>query len=434
MVLTVADSNAVVDVGRPIPVNRFGWAIRLGWQFATRAGNTKSELVNLRFPLAGLACSVAILFIALSVVNGFDRAMREDILSRVPHAVVTSVTEPQVDHEWQTWLSEHPSVAHTSPYVEVSALLTANDNLMPVRLEGISTSLERSTNPIFSDVLEGSLDQLESDRFRIAISQYLATKLGVVLGDKVSALLPPGSTNLFSASPRQRSLEVAAIFNSRSDLDHASVLTSVETATRLGGSSSPVGVKVTLLDLFSGSDLVTAMRETLSMPSMRIALWQHRYGSLYAAIALQKQILFLLLSVVVLLAAFNLAAHFVVSIESRSKDIAILRTLGARKRHILGLYLAQGLWQCVLAIGAGLLIGRAFLPLASYVLDKSGDVLGIHLLSEYFVHYLPYDYLAQDAILIAVLSLLIGFIAHIYPAWRATKTSPSVELAHHRSF
>jgi len=434
VVLTVASSDVEVDLGRPIPVNRFGWAIRLGWRFATRAGNAKPELVNLRFPLAGLACSVAILFIALSVVNGFDRAMREDILSRVPHAVVTSVTEPQVDHEWQSWLSEHPLVAHTSPYVEVSALLMANDNLMPVRLEGISTSLERSTNPIFSDVLEGSIGQLETGRFRIAISQYLATKLGVVLGDKVSAVLPPGSANLFSASPRQRSLEVAAIFNSRSDLDHALVMTSVETATRLGGSLSPAGVKVTLLNLFSGSDLVTAMRETLSMPPMRIALWQHRYGSLYAAIALQKQILFLLLSVVVLLAAFNLAAHFVVSIESRSKDIAILRTLGARKRHILGLYLAQGLWQCALAIGAGLLIGRAFLPLASCVLDKSEDVLGIQLLREYFVHYLPYDYVAQDAILIAGLSLLIGFIAHIYPAWRATKTSPSVELAHHRSF
>ena len=434
MVVAVANSDAVVDVVRSIPVNRFGWAIRLGWRFAIRAGNAKPRIVNLRFSLAGLACSVAILFIALSVVNGFDRAMREDILSRVPHAVVTSVTEPLVDHELQTWLSEHPLVAHTSPYVEVSALLTANDNLMPVRLEGISTSLERSTNPIFSDVLEGSFGQLESGRFRIAISQYLANKLGVVLGDKVSAVLPPGSANLFSASPRQRLLEVAVIFNSRSDLDHAAVITSVETATRLGGSSSPAGFKVTLVDLFSGSDLVTAMRETPSMPSMRISLWQHRYGSLYAAIALQKQILFLLLSVVVLLAAFNLAAHFVVSIESRSKDTAILRTLGARKRHILGLYLAQGLWQCALAIGAGLLIGRALLPLVSYVLDKSEDVLGVQLLSEYFVHYLPYDYLAQDAILIVGLSLLLGFIAHIYPAWRATKTSPSVELAHHKSF
>ena len=227
---------------------------------------------------------------------------------------------------------------------------------------------------------------------------------------------------------------MAVVFNSRSDLDHASVITSVETATRLGGSSSPAGIKVTLVDLFSGSDLVTAMRETPSMPPMRISLWQHRYGSLYAAIALQKQILFLLLSVVVLLGAFNLAAHFVVSIESRSKDIAILRTLGARKRHILGLYLAQGLWQCALAIGAGLLIGRAFLPLVSYVLDRSEDVLGVQLLSEYFVHYLPYDYLAQDAILIVGLSLFLGFIAHIYPAWRATKTSPSVELAHQKSF
>ena len=239
-------------------------------------GNAKPRIVNLRFSLAGLACSVAILFIALSVVNGFDRAMREDILSRVPHAVVTSVMEPLVDHELQTWLSEHPLVAHTSPYVEVSALLTANDNLMPVRLEGISTSLERSTNPIFSDVLEGSLGQLESGRFRIAISQYLANKLGVVLGDKVSAVLPPGSANLFSASPRQRLLEVAAIFNSRSDLDHASVMTSVETAMRLGGPSSPAGIKVTLSDLFSGPDLVTAMRESLNMPPMRIALWQHR--------------------------------------------------------------------------------------------------------------------------------------------------------------
>ena len=434
MVLIVDDNSALPGTHFPAQVVRFGWAVRLGWRFATRADNGKPQLVNLRLPLAGLACSVAILLIALSVVNGFDRAMREDILSRVPHAVVTSVTEPEVDPEWQVWLAEHPLVAHTSRMIEVPALLTANANLAPVRLEGISSADEQPTNPIFSDVVAGTFEEVETSRFHIAISQYLASKLGVNLGDKVSAVLPVGTANLFSASPRQRLLEIVAIFNSRSDLDHALVMTSIETATRLGGPSTPTGVKVTLFDLFSGSDLVAAMREERSMPPMRIGLWQHRYGSLYAAIALQKQILFLLLSVVVLLAAFNLAAHFVVSIESRSKDIAILRTLGARKRHILGLYLSQGLWHCGLAIGAGLLIGRVFLPLVSSALEKSEDVWGIQLLREYFVHYLPYDYVSQDVILIAVLSLTIGLIAHIYPALRATKTSPSVELAHDKSF
>ena len=252
MVSTVADSDAVVDVGRPIPVNRFGWAIRLGWRFATRAGNAKPGIVNLRFPLAGLACSVAILFIALSVVNGFDRAMREDILSGVPHAVVTSVTEPQVDHELQTWLSEHPLVAHTSPYVEVLGLAHGERQSDARETRGISTSLERPPIRFSQMSLRVASVSLNRVAFRIAISQYLASKLGVVLGDKVSAVLPRGTANLFSASPRQRLLEVAAIFNSRSDLDHASVMTSVETATRLGGPSSPAGIKVTLLDLFSG--------------------------------------------------------------------------------------------------------------------------------------------------------------------------------------
>ena len=166
---------------------------------------------------------------------------------------------------------------------------------------------------------------------------------------------------------------------------------------------------------------------------MQVDLWQHRYGSLYAAIALQKQILFLLLLVVVLLAVFNLVAHFVVSIESRSKDIAILRTMGARRQHILCLFLSQGVWHCSLAIGLGLVLGRAFLPLASRLLQKSDEVWGISLLQEYFVHYLPYDYLALDVLLVGASSMLIGLIAHIYPAWRATTTSPSVELAHDKS-
>jgi len=412
---------------------RFGWAIRLGWAFATRSGDFQSQLVSLRFPLIGLACSVAILLITLSVVNGFDRALREDILSRVPHVVVTSVTQPVVASEWQSWLAEHPLVARISPHIELPALLMANANLVPVRLQGVSIKEEQSTNEIFSDIVQGSFEQIESNRFHIAISQRLAGKLGVTLGDKLSSVLPVGRTNLFSASPRQRSLEVAAIFNSRSDLDHDLVISSIETATRLGGSSAAVGVKVTLLDLFSGSNLVIAMRETGSMPPMRVDLWQHRYGSLYAAIALQKQILFLLLLVVVLLAAFNLVAHFVVSIESRSKDIAILRTMGARRQHILCLFLSQGVWHCSLAIGLGLVLGRAFLPLASRLLQKSDEVWGIPLLQEYFVHYLPYDYVALDVLLVGASSMLIGLIAHIYPAWRATTTSPSVELAHDKS-
>lgn len=412
---------------------RFGWAIRLGWAFATRSGDFQSQLVSLRFPLIGLACSVAILLITLSVVNGFDRAMREDILSRVPHVVVTSVSQPVVAGEWQSWLAEHPLVAHISPHIELPALLMTNANLVPVRFQGVSIKEEQSTNEIFSDIVQGSFEQIESNRFHIAISQRLAGKLGVTLGDKLSSVLPIGRTNLFSASPRQRSLEVAAIFNSRSDLDHDLVISSIETATRLGGSTVAVGVKVTLLDLFSGSNLVLAMRETGSMPPMQVDLWQHRYGSLYAAIALQKQILFLLLLVVVLLAVFNLVAHFVVSIESRSKDIAILRTMGARRQHILCLFLSQGVWHCSLAIGLGLVLGRAFLPLASRLLQKSDEVWGISLLQEYFVHYLPYDYVALDVLLVGASSMLIGLIAHIYPAWRATTTSPSVELAHDKS-
>ena len=412
---------------------RFGWAIRLGWAFATRSGDFQSQLVSLRFPLIGLACSVAILLITLSVVNGFDRAMREDILSRVPHVVVTSVTQPVVASEWQSWLAEHPLVAHISPHIELPALLMTNANLVPVRFQGVSIKEEQSTNEIFSDIVQGSFEQIESNRFHIAISQRLAGKLGVTLGDKLSSVLPIGRTNLFSASPRQRSLEVAAIFNSRSDLDHDLVISSIETATRLGGSTVAVGVKVTLLDLFSGPNLVIALRETGSMPPMRVDLWQHRYGSLYAAIALQKQILFLLLLVVVLLAVFNLVAHFVVSIESRSKDIAILRTMGARRQHILCLFLSQGVWHCSLAIGLGLVLGRAFLPLASRLLQKSDEVWGISLLQEYFVHYLPYDYVALDVLMVGASSMLIGLIAHIYPAWRATTTSPSVELAHDKS-
>jgi lipoprotein-releasing system permease protein len=139
-----------------------------------------------------------------------------------------------------------------------------------------------------------------------------------------------------------------------------------------------------------------------------------------------------LLLLVVSIAAFNLGSHFVVSIESRRRDIAILRTLGAERREILMLFLIQGMLHCSLATGFGLVLGLLLLPGFVALLDVVSSVFEIDLFSEYFVHYLPYDYSAMDASWVALSALVVGLVAHIYPAIRASQTSPSIELNHVR--
>jgi len=300
-----------------------------------------------------------------------------------------------------------------------------------VSIQGFNIQAGAKDHAFADDLTEGTFNQLGEGKYQIAMSEQLASELDVGVGDQVSAVLPELRPGLIQA-PRQRSLRIVALFNSQSDLDEKLALTSIETARRLGGFQVKEALSLSLNELFSGEALIERIQSNPEMPIMRISLWQHRYGSLYAAIALQKQILFVLLLLVVSIAAFNLGSHFVVSIESRRRDIAILRTLGAERREILVLFLIQGMLHCSLAIGFGLVLGLLLLPGFVALLDVVSSIFEIDLFSEYFVHYLPYDYSAMDASWVALSALLVGLVAHIYPSIRASQTSPSIELNHVR--
>jgi len=407
------------------------WLIELGVIFASRKHSFASGLTALKIPLLGLAASVAILFASLAVVNGFDLAMRERVLSRVPHVLLTPAFDSAFEGHWRTRFEADPLVMSATPLIEVPVLLISEQQIVPVNIQGFDIQTGSKAPAIANDLTEGRFSQLGEQKYRIAMSEQLANELQVAVGDQVSAVLPELRPGLIQA-PRQRSLKIAALFNSQSDLDEKLTLTSIETARRLGGVQVREGISIELNDLFSGQALIERIQSDPEMPIMRISLWQHRYGSLYAAIALQKQILFVLLFLVVSIAAFNLGSHFVVSIESRRRDIAILRTLGAERREILALFLTQGMVQCSVATALGLVLGLLILPGFVFLLDLVATFSEIDLFAEYFVHYLPYDYSAMDASWVALSSLVVGLVAHIYPAIRASQTSPSHELNHVR--
>ena len=407
------------------------WLLELGVIFASRKHSFASGLTALKIPLLGLSVSVAILFASLAVVNGFDLAMRERVLSRVPHVLLTPAFDPAFPDQWGTWFEADPLVMSATPLIEVPVLLISEQDVVPVSIQGFNIQAGSKGHAFANDLTEGTFNQLGEGKYQIAMSEQLASELDVGVGDQVSAVLPELRPGLIQA-PRQRSLRIVALFNSQSDLDEKLALTSIETARRLGGFQVKEALSLSLNELFSGEALIERIQSNPEMPIMRISLWQHRYGSLYAAIALQKQILFVLLLLVVSIAAFNLGSHFVVSIESRRRDIAILRTLGAERREILVLFLIQGMLHCSLATGFGLVLGLLLLPGFVALLDVVSSIFEIDLFSEYFVHYLPYDYSAMDASWVALSALLVGLVAHIYPSIRASQTSPSIELNHVR--
>ncbi|WP_444999335.1 lipoprotein-releasing ABC transporter permease subunit [Halomonas mongoliensis] len=380
--------------------------------------------------MLGLMLGVAVLILVLSVMNGFDHELRTRILGMVPHTKVESRTGMV---EWEALaerLMERERVIGAAPYVEQQGMFSVGGRNEGAMVNGIHPEWEDRVSIIGRHMQRGGLDDLQPGEWNIVLGSILARRLGVGVGDSVTLLVPEASITPAGVFPRLKRFTVSGIFSVGADLDAALAYANIEdmqTLARLGDAVG--GLRLELDDLFAASVETRAIINELG-PGYRGIDWTFSHGNLFQAIQMEKRMIALLLTVIIAVAAFNIVSTLVMVVTDKHADIAILRTIGATPRSIMGIFIVQGLAIGVIGILVGVALGVLLALTISDIIDGVESLFGIQFLDAgvYFISNLPSRLDWADVRDIVAAALGLTFLSTLYPAWRAAKVQPAEVL------
>lgn len=381
--------------------------------------------------MLGLMLGVAALIVVLSVMNGFDRELRQRILGMVPHATLSDVSSPVKD--WPALIDrieQESTVVAAAPYINAQAMLTNNGSVQGALINGIDPDYENKVSILANHIVSGELAQLTEQRFGIVLGDLLARFLGVGVGDKVTLVLPEASVSVAGVIPRLKRFTVVGIFSVGAELDASMAYIHIRDAAKLKRIKQGVeGIRIQFNDLFSAP--IKARELAAVLPGyFHTSDWTRTHGNLFAAIQLEKRMVGLLLFLIVLVAAFNIVSTLVMVVTDKTSDIAILRTIGASPGLIMRIFIVQGaiigVIGTLLGTGLGVLLALTISSLVAWV----EQTLGIQFLNAevYFISYFPSELRFDDVAIIVSSALAISFLSTIYPAWRASRTNPAEAL------
>ena len=379
-----------------------------------------------RVSTTGLVLGVALLIVVLSVMNGFDRELRERILSLVPHVSLQPLT-PLTD--WQglaAAVEAHPDVVAAAPYVDLQALLMYRGRVMPVLLHGADPGAEARISTIGSYLQSGSLQALDGSTDRVIVSESQAQRLGIAVGDSL-LLLVPDTNAQGQVVPRTSRVLLAGIYRTGTEVDNLLALTGLHTAMRLRGTPETVqGIRFQVRDLFAAPRVQHEVVQGLGIEVYALD-WTRTHGNLYEAIRLSRNMVGILLFLIIAVAVFNVVSTLFLIVKDKEGDIAILRTLGASPAAIMGVFVVQGtligLTGAVIGGFAGVLLSLGVTD-AVALLER---VLGVQFLKAevYPVSYLPSALAWRDVAQVCGVALAMSFVATLYPSWRAARMQPA---------
>lgn len=384
--------------------------------------------------MLGIAIGVAVLIVVLSVMNGFEREVRGRILSLTSHATISAFGSGLAD--WQgtaAKIGEHKDVVASAPYIEAQALLIAGSKSSGAMVTGVLADYERKVTSITEKMQGGSFDELKAGGYGIVLGAELAKALGVSLGDRVILVTSLRNTTPAGVMPRMRGFKVVGIFNAAMyEFDRNLAYVNLADAAKLYRMGDDVtGLRLKLSDLMLAPQLVRELALSLG-GGYYIDDWTRKHANFFRSIQLTKSAMFLILLLVVAVAAFNIVSTLVMVVKDKRADIAILRTIGASPRGILTIFMTQGT-----AIGfIGTVVGVALGVLISVNLETLihglEALLGVHFLDArvYFISDLPATVQWPDVIKISLTTFLLCSLSTLYPAWRAARTQPAQSLRH----
>ncbi len=408
----------------------------LGWYVGARYTRAKRRDGVVSFiafiSMACIALGVAALITILSVMNGFETELRERILGVAPHAVIKGGGESLRD--WKSVIPKakaHPDVVGAAPFVDIQGMLRANGVNAPVLVQGVEPELQKEVSQIASHIQQGDFYALEERQYNVVLGEILAAKLGVAMGDKVTLLVAENATtSIAGVMPRMRRFTVAGVFKIGADLDASLAYIHIDDAARLlrlGDDVSAVRLKVN--DLFTA---FKAAREiALTLPGYyRVYDWTRTHGNLFAAVKMEKNIMFLILMIIIIVAAFNVVSTLVMTVTDKQADIAILRTLGATPKVIRRIFFVQGAINGVFGTLLGTALGVTLALTLPSIVKWIEITFNVEFLPAdvYFISFLPSELHMSDVIKITGCALGLSLLATIPPSIKASKIHPAEAL------
>lgn len=382
--------------------------------------------------MLGIALGVTALITVLSVMNGFEKEVRERILDMVAHLTVTNY-DGRVN-DWPSVVEttkKHPRIQGAAPYIEAQGMLIHGKDVNGVLIRGVVPKLEPAVSSVAEKMVIGKLADLRPGKFKIILGIDLARIIGAQVGDKVTMVTPSANVTPAGVSPRLKRFTVVGIFKiGMFEYDSTMALIHMEDASRLFRMKNVVsGVRARLDDLF----MAPAVRQELQLGSLAefwVRDWSSYHANWFRAVKIEKRMIFLLLLLIIAVAAFNIVSTLVMVVTDKKGDIAILRTLGASPRSIMGIFMVQGTLIGLIGTLLGFAGGVSLALNVDVVVPWIEGVFGMQILDPgvYFISDLPSDLHWDDVWTICGISMLIGLLATLYPAYRASRTQPAEAL------
>jgi lipoprotein-releasing system permease protein len=407
----------------------------LGWRY-TRAGRATRRNGFISFisgvSMLGIALGVAALIIVLSVMNGFQKEVRDRMLSVVSHIEIYAPYGAALPDLART-LAEtraNPQVIGAAPFIAAQALLARGEDMKGTIVRGIDPALEPEVTDLAGELKNTALTRLIPGEFGVVLGGELARSLGVVEGDKVTLVAPSGQVTPAGVVPRLKQMTVVGTFDSgHYEYDSALVLMHLDDAARIFRLEGPSGVRLKLQDLHQARAVAAELAKTLT-GDLLIRDWTRQNRTWFAAVQLEKRMMFIILTLIVAVAAFNLVSTLVMTVTDKRADIAILRTLGASPQSIMGIFVVQGAMVGVIGTLAGLVLGLGVAFNIDVLVPALEQFLGATFLPKdvYLISSMPSDPQQSDILPVALISLVLAFVATLYPSWRASRVNPAEAL------
>ncbi len=387
--------------------------------------------------MAGIALGVAALIVVLSVMNGFQKEVRDRMLSVLPHIelFVPGADPASVLAKWTEIADaalKSPSVLAAAPFVAAQGMLLRGQVLRGVQVRGIDPAAEKSVSDVAGQMVTGSLADLHPGDFGIVLGQDLADALGVHRGDPVMMLAPQANGSPVGFTPRMRQFTVVGTFRSgHYEYDSSLAFTDVTDAAKLFRDGSMAGVRLRVDDMGRAPEIAQSLTPLLP-PRVLAADWSRNNRTWFAAVQTEKRMMFLILALIVAVAAFNLLSSLVMAVKDKQSDIAILRTFGSTPAEIARIFLVQGALIGVVGTLLGVGLGAAIAYNIDVLVPGLEHLFGVKFLPRevYFISALPSDPRLSDTVTIAVTSLVLSLLATLYPSWRASRLQPAQVLRH----
>lgn len=410
----------------------YEWAVGLRY---TRAGRRSGRDSFISFialtSMLGIALGVAALITVLSVMNGFQTVVRDRMLAVVAHIEI--VDRAGVSPNWQElarFAERNPEVRGAAPFLDGQVLLTRGTTLRGVVMRGILPSEEPKVTDIVDTLKEGTLDVLKPGEFNVILGAELASALSVKVGDPVTMMATDGQALQSRALPQLTQLKVAGIFSAgHFEFDSSLAYIHIQDAQTLFHQPAPSGVRLRIRDVLQAPEVARQLAADLP-PSIYLRNWTQQNATWFAAVKTQKRMMFLILALIIAVAAFNLVSTLVMTVKDKQADIAILRTLGATPGSIMKIFVIQGAVVGLVGTASGVLLGTLLALNIHTVIPFIERLLNVQFLNQsiYLITELPSELRWHDVGLIGGFAVLLAFVATLYPSWSAARVRPAQAL------